>query len=103
MLNAFLIQFDGWFPLGGAVAVAFFSLYLLACAVKGCFKFGMRFLLVNLHPMKYNATYMNSFLFNAALISLCAFPVAQFSTQVPGRAPGPAPLGLLCLPPMVDS
>ena len=37
----------------------------------------MRFFLINLHPMKYNGTYMNSFLFNAALISLCAFPVVQ--------------------------
>lgn len=79
-LNKFLIQFDVWFPLGGAVSVAVLNLYLLACAIKGCFKFGMRFFLINLHPMKYNGTYMNSFLFNAALISLCAFPVVQFST-----------------------
>jgi len=55
-------------------------MYLQACVVKGCFKFGVRFFFITLHPMKVNGTYMNSFLFNLGLILLCSLPVVQFST-----------------------
>lgn len=41
-LNSYFIWFDSWFPLFGTISVGIFSSYLLACAVKGCFKFGMR-------------------------------------------------------------
>ena len=63
----------------GVLAVAIYCLYLLICSVKGCFKFGLRFLFFQVHPMKLNKTYMSSFLFNIALILLCALPVVQFS------------------------
>ncbi|KAJ8610964.1 hypothetical protein CTAYLR_010169 [Chrysophaeum taylorii] len=79
-LNAYLLQFDKWYPLFGALACAVFSVYLLFATIKGCFKFGMRFFLLDLHPMKYNATYTNHALFNVALFIICSFPVAQFST-----------------------
>lgn len=45
-------QFDGWFPLFGVLSVAIFTLYLLFCVVAGNFKLGVRFLCVELHPMK---------------------------------------------------
>ena len=41
-LNTYFIWFDQWFPLFGTISVGIFSTYLLATAVKGCFKFGMR-------------------------------------------------------------
>ncbi|KAL7543472.1 hypothetical protein ACHAXR_012753 [Thalassiosira sp. AJA248-18] len=78
-LNGYFRWFDKWFPLFGVLSVAIFSFYLLICAVKGCFKFGMRFLFFQVHPMKLNKTYMSSFLFNIALVLLCALPVVQFS------------------------
>jgi LMBR1 domain-containing protein 1 len=78
-LNTYFEWFDQWFPLFGVLSVAIFSFYLLICAVKGCFKFGLRFLFFQIHPMKPNKTYMSSFLFNVALILLCALPVVQFS------------------------
>jgi LMBR1 domain-containing protein 1 len=78
-LNTYFSWFDQWFPLFGVLSVAIFSFYLLICAVKGCFKFGLRFLFFQIHPMKLNKTYMSSFLFNVALILLCALPVVQFS------------------------
>jgi LMBR1 domain-containing protein 1 len=78
-LNTYFSWFDQWFPLIGVLSVAIFSFYLLICAVKGCFKFGIRFLFFQIHPMKLNKTYMSSFLFNVALILLCALPVVQFS------------------------
>ncbi|GMH95009.1 hypothetical protein TL16_g13056 [Triparma laevis f. inornata] len=79
-LNDYFEWFDTWFSLFGVISVAVFSMYLQACVVKGCFKFGVRFFFITLHPMKVNGTYMNSFLFNLGLILLCSLPVVQFST-----------------------
>mmetsp|Transcript_15419 Transcript_15419/g.33528 ORF Transcript_15419/g.33528 Transcript_15419/m.33528 type:complete len:560 (+) Transcript_15419:491-2170(+) len=79
-LNNYFQWFDRWFPLFGVLSVALFTFYLLLCAVKGCFKFGLRFLFFTIHPMKLNGTYMSSFLFNTGLILLCALPVVQFCT-----------------------
>ena len=79
-LNDYFQWFDSWFPLFGVISVGIFSMYLLVCVMAGCFKFGVRFFCLTLHPMKYNGTYMNSFLFNLGLVLLCAMPVVQFST-----------------------
>ena len=76
-LNSYFQWFDNWFPLFGVLSVAIFCLYLLLCAVKGCFKFGLRFLFFQVHPMKLNKTYMSSFLFNVGLILLCSLPLAS--------------------------
>jgi LMBR1 domain-containing protein 1 len=77
-LNAYFKWFDRWFPLFGVLSVAIFTVYLLFAAVKGCFKFGIRFMFFQIHPMKVNKTYMSSFLFNIGLVLLCALPVVQF-------------------------
>mmetsp|Transcript_8122 Transcript_8122/g.11635 ORF Transcript_8122/g.11635 Transcript_8122/m.11635 type:complete len:210 (+) Transcript_8122:841-1470(+) len=79
-LNAFFMSFDGWFPLFGVISVSIFTMYLLFCAIKGCFKFGLRFMLIDLHPMRVGRTYMSSFMFNIALVLLCSLPVVQFAT-----------------------
>jgi LMBR1 domain-containing protein 1 len=78
-LNMYFQWFDSWFPLFGVLSVAIFTLYLLVCAVKGCFKFGIRFMAFQIHPMKVNKTYMSSFMFNVGLVLLCALPVVQFT------------------------
>uniref|UniRef100_K3X7A6 Uncharacterized protein n=1 Tax=Globisporangium ultimum (strain ATCC 200006 / CBS 805.95 / DAOM BR144) TaxID=431595 RepID=K3X7A6_GLOUD len=80
-LNTYFIWFDQWFPLFGTISVGIFSSYLLACAVKGCFKFGMRCFCFALHPMKLHGTYMNSMLFNLGLVLSCSIPVVQFCDQ----------------------
>ncbi|KAL8008832.1 putative LMBR1-like membrane protein [Plasmopara halstedii] len=80
-LNTYFIWFDRWFPLFGTISVGIFSTYLLACAVKGCFKFGMRCFCIALHPMKLHGTYMNSLIFNLGLTLLCAIPSVQFCDQ----------------------
>jgi len=80
-LNSYFQWFDKWFPLFGVLSVAIFSFYLLICALKGCFKFGLRFLFFQVHPMKLNKTYMSSFLFNIGLVLLCALPVVLFSAS----------------------
>jgi LMBR1 domain-containing protein 1 len=77
-LNNYFDWFDKWFPLFGVLSVALFTVYLLFCAVKGCFKFGIRFLVFHVHPMKPSKTYMSSFMFNIGLVLLCALPVVQF-------------------------
>lgn len=77
-LNNYFKWFDRWFPLFGVLSVAIFAFYLLLAAVKGCFKFGLRFLFFTIHPMEINKTYMSSFLFNTALVILCSLPVVQF-------------------------
>eukprot|EP00557_Chaetoceros_sp_GSL56_P009331 CAMPEP_0176500014 /NCGR_PEP_ID=MMETSP0200_2-20121128/13277_1 /TAXON_ID=947934 /ORGANISM="Chaetoceros sp., Strain GSL56" /LENGTH=460 /DNA_ID=CAMNT_0017898557 /DNA_START=43 /DNA_END=1425 /DNA_ORIENTATION=+ len=78
-LNDYFQWFEGWFPLFGVLSVAIFTLYLLLCALKGCFKFGIRFMAFQIHPMKVNKTYMSSFMFNVGLVLLCALPVVQFT------------------------
>jgi LMBR1 domain-containing protein 1 len=45
-LNTYFAWFDTWFPLFGTLSVAIFTVYLLFCAVKGCFKFGLRFVCI---------------------------------------------------------
>ena len=45
-LNVYFQWFDAWFPIFGVLSVAVFMLYLLLCAVKGCFKFGIRFVIL---------------------------------------------------------
>eukprot|EP00555_Chaetoceros_dichaeta_P011545 CAMPEP_0198263320 /NCGR_PEP_ID=MMETSP1447-20131203/11680_1 /TAXON_ID=420782 /ORGANISM="Chaetoceros dichaeta, Strain CCMP1751" /LENGTH=546 /DNA_ID=CAMNT_0043951867 /DNA_START=139 /DNA_END=1779 /DNA_ORIENTATION=- len=79
-LNGYLRWFDRFFPLFGVLSVAILSLYLLLCALKGAFKFGLNFVIFQLHPMAVGKTYMSSFLFNIALVLLCALPVVQFTT-----------------------
>ena len=81
LLNNYFQWFDNWFPLFGVLSVAIFTMYLLFCAMKGCFKFGLRFLLVDLHPMRPGRTYMSSFMFNIGLVLLCALPVVQFAQE----------------------
>jgi len=77
-LNTYFLWFDSWFGLFGILSVALFTVYLLFCAVKGCFKFGLRFMFFKLHPMEVGKTYMSSFMFNIGLVLLCALPVVQF-------------------------
>lgn len=77
-LNNYFQWFDKWFPLFGVLSVAIFTFYLLLASVKGAFKFGIRFLFFHIHPMKVGKTYMSSFLFNLALVLMCALPVVQF-------------------------
>ena len=79
-LNEFLISFDTFFPMFGNIFYGLLSLYLLFCTINGCFKIGLRFLCIKIHPMEVNKTYMNSFLFNAAIILTCTIPVVHFCT-----------------------
>ena len=77
-LNDLLNTFSN-IPELGSVFVGLFSFYLLICVVKGNFKFGMRFLLVSIHPMEYGNTLMSSFLVNISLILFACPAVVQFS------------------------
>lgn len=58
------------FALLGVFFIALFGLYLFMCNVNGNFKIGLRFLIVEVHPMKVGATYMSSFLVNVVLLLL---------------------------------
>mmetsp|Transcript_68096 Transcript_68096/g.181182 ORF Transcript_68096/g.181182 Transcript_68096/m.181182 type:complete len:227 (-) Transcript_68096:83-763(-) len=58
------------------------NFHLLACVVKGCFKFGMRvFCLFPIHPMRVGDTPLNSFLFNLVLILFGTCAVVMFSHE----------------------
>jgi LMBR1 domain-containing protein 1 len=78
-LNNYFQWFDTWFPLFGTLSVAIFVTYLLFCATKGAFKFGLRFMFLQIHPMKLGKTYMSSFMFNIGLVLLCALPAVQLA------------------------
>lgn len=58
------------FSLLGVIFIAIFGLYLFACNVNGNFKIGLKFLIMDIHPMKVGATYMSSFLVNVLLLLL---------------------------------
>lgn len=83
-LNKYLAWFDTWFPLFSVLSYTLFAGYMLACCIKGCFKFGIRFFCMKIHPMKIGKTYVNAFLFNLGVLMLCCVPCVQFCVQAFG-------------------
>lgn len=77
-LNAYLLSFNSWFPMFGNITYAIFSLYLLICTIKGCFKLSMRALCIKIHPMKVGGTLVNAFLFNLGIVLCCTVPLINF-------------------------
>ncbi|XP_020578189.1 LIMR family protein At5g01460 [Phalaenopsis equestris] len=77
-LNQVFIKLDDLWGLLGTVAFAFFCFYLLMAVVAGAMMLGLRLVFITIHPMKWGATLMNSFLFNVGLILLCSISVIQF-------------------------
>ncbi|GAB4857341.1 hypothetical protein Ancab_015249 [Ancistrocladus abbreviatus] len=77
-LNWVFIKLDGVWGLLGTAAFAFFCFYLLVAVVAGATMLGLRIVFITIHPMKWGATLMNSFLFNVGLILLCSISVIQF-------------------------
>eukprot|EP00510_Aplanochytrium_minuta_P002702 CAMPEP_0184014036 /NCGR_PEP_ID=MMETSP0954-20121128/5388_1 /TAXON_ID=627963 /ORGANISM="Aplanochytrium sp, Strain PBS07" /LENGTH=315 /DNA_ID=CAMNT_0026294377 /DNA_START=899 /DNA_END=1846 /DNA_ORIENTATION=+ len=68
------------FALLGVILVGTFAIYLLFCALEGTARLGLRFLIVEIHPLKVGGTYMNSLLFNLSLVLLCVPALVQFCT-----------------------
>lgn len=77
-LNEVFIKLDDIWGLLGTVAFAFFCFYLLIAVIAGAMMLGMKLVFITIHPMKWGATLMNSFLFNVALILLSSISVIQF-------------------------
>ncbi|GMH30030.1 hypothetical protein Nepgr_031873 [Nepenthes gracilis] len=77
-LNWVFIKLDDAWGLLGTAAFAFFCFYLLVAVVAGAMVLGLRLVFITIHPMKWGATLMNSFLFNVGLILLCSISVIQF-------------------------
>ncbi|CAL5387888.1 unnamed protein product [Camellia sinensis] len=71
-LNGVFIKLDDVWGLLGTAAFAFFCFYLLLAVIAGAMMLGMRLVFITIHPMKWGATLMNSFLFNVGLILLCS-------------------------------
>ncbi|EFJ25482.1 hypothetical protein SELMODRAFT_413556 [Selaginella moellendorffii] len=63
-LNQVFIQLDSAWGLLGTTAFAIFCYYLIMSVISGEMH--------SIHPMKYQGTLMNSFLFNVAIILLCS-------------------------------
>ncbi|CAN0879737.1 LIMR family protein At5g01460 [Linum grandiflorum] len=78
LLNEVFIKLDDVWGLLGTAAFAFFCFYLLLAVVAGATMIGLKIVFVTIHPMKWGATLMNSFLFNVGLILLCSISVIQF-------------------------
>ncbi|KAM5560426.1 LIMR family protein [Rosa sericea] len=77
-LNEVFIKLDDIWGLLGTVAFAFFCFYLLIAVIAGAMMLGMKLVFITIHPMKWGATLMNSFLFNVGLILLSSISVIQF-------------------------
>ncbi|KAH8484914.1 hypothetical protein H0E87_026614 [Populus deltoides] len=76
-LNEVFIKLDDIWGLLGTVAFAFFCFYLLLAVIAGAMMLGLRLVFITIHPMKWGATLMNSFLFNVGLILLCSIRLAS--------------------------
>ncbi|KAK7373928.1 hypothetical protein VNO80_07350 [Phaseolus coccineus] len=77
-LNQVFIKLDDVWGLLGTAAFAFFCFYLLLAVIAGAMMLGLRLVFITIHPMKWGATLMNSFLFNVGLILLSSISVIQF-------------------------
>ncbi|XP_027908003.1 LIMR family protein At5g01460 [Vigna unguiculata] len=77
-LNEVFIKLDDIWGLLGTAAFAFFCFYLLLAVIAGAMVIGLRLVFFTIHPMKWGATLMNSFLFNVGLILLSSISVIQF-------------------------
>ncbi|QCE11909.1 LMBR1-like membrane protein [Vigna unguiculata] len=77
-LNQVFIKLDDVWGLLGTAAFAFFCFYLLLAVINGAMVLGLRLVFITIHPMKWGATLMNSFLFNVGLILLSSISVIQF-------------------------
>ncbi|KAF3587505.1 hypothetical protein F2Q69_00032147 [Brassica cretica] len=77
-LNEVFIKLDDVWGLLGTAAFAFFCFYLLLAVIAGSMMLGLKLVFITIHPMKWGATLMNSFLFNVGLILLCSISVIQF-------------------------
>jgi len=80
-LNSFFIWCDELWGLLGVAVFAVFCFYLVFCVIKGNTRLGLKFLLVDLYPMKLNRTSMSSLLFNTGLIMLGSVSIVQFCAQ----------------------
>ncbi|KAG0555100.1 hypothetical protein KC19_12G144000 [Ceratodon purpureus] len=80
-LNQIFIELDNAWGLLGTVAFGFFCLYLLLAVISGEMQIGMNFLFFRVHPMKWGATMMNSFLFNVGLIIASSISLIQFCAK----------------------
>ncbi|GMI71418.1 hypothetical protein like AT5G01460 [Hibiscus trionum] len=83
-LNEVFIKLDDIWGLLGTAAFAFFCFYLLLGVIAGAMMLGLQLVFVTIHPMKWGATLMSSFLFNVGLILLCSISVIQFCSTAFG-------------------
>lgn len=79
LLNNMFAALDGVADFIGTALFALFTFYLLLAVIRGNLKFGTRFFIIKLHPMKPGRTLINSFLFNLLFVLLCVLPVVQLS------------------------
>ncbi|CAI5495431.1 unnamed protein product [Closterium sp. Naga37s-1] len=80
-LNNFFITLDRWWGLLGTGAFSIFCFYLFLAVISGEMYLGLNILILSIHPMRWNATLMSSFLFNVALILCCATSAIQFCAK----------------------
>lgn len=79
-----------------AIIFSYFAFYLLMCTLKGLVKFGLRiFIFFPVHPMKQNATWMNSFLFNIMILMMATLAVCHFLAEAFSNYMRLTQLGLL--------
>jgi LMBR1 domain-containing protein 1 len=69
-LIAWLEILDEVFPLFATATIGIFVLYLLMATIKGVFKFGMRFTILPMHPMRLHKTLANSIAVNVGMVCL---------------------------------
>ncbi|KAG2295005.1 hypothetical protein Bca52824_041674 [Brassica carinata] len=71
-----------------ALRFAFFCFYLLLAVIAGAMMLGLKLVFITIHPMKWGATLMNSFLFNVGLILLCSIRLVHLCDSILATAFG---------------
>lgn len=80
-LNVMLLALDELSVIFGCVVFGVFVIYLMFCAIKGVFKFGLRFFCLSIHPMVLGRTSIVTFIFNLTIVLFCCAPVVMFSSE----------------------
>ncbi|KAI3653386.1 hypothetical protein MP228_001333 [Amoeboaphelidium protococcarum] len=67
-------------PVFGIVFYGIFVFWLLLCVLKGITKMGVRFLFIEVYPVKMGETFMSALVFNVGVLLFCSLAVSQFCT-----------------------
>ncbi|KAK8827382.1 hypothetical protein WA538_003345 [Blastocystis sp. DL] len=83
-LNSLFSRLARLFPILAAALLLALALYFMFCTTQGAFSFGLKLLLLDVHPMEPHDTLITSLVFNGGLMLLTVLPLLQFCVKAFG-------------------